>query len=322
MGQRGFIGKELLPFTPVASQAGNYGIITPDQMLIAHEDVRAPGSSYNRGQSTFKALTYACLEHGVEEAVDDREAKMYANYFDAESFAARRARDTVLRNLERRIIAKFLDYSASSSAHNFITAAAVGTYANACALGGLSAIGGAGTSWKTIATADPVTDISAASIAMYAASGFMPDTMVVSFKDYWFLRRNTSIQSQIKYSGLADPTLSFGAARQLFAELFGVSKFLVAGAQYASNKQGQALSLASIWTDGYVLIAKTAQSQDFKEPCIGRSFHWTADGSSDNGTVETYRDESRRSNIVRVRLDSDEQVILPTAGYLLTGMDA
>ena len=66
--------------------------------------------------------------------------------------------------------------------------------------------------------------------------------------------------------------------------------------------------------------AKAATSGDFREACLGRTFHWSEDGSSENGTVETYRDETVRSNIVRVRMDVDEQVILPTAGYLLTGI--
>jgi len=310
----GFVGPKILPFTTVASQAGNYGLIPPEQMLIQREDVRAPGSSYNRGTSTFKALKYACLEHGVEEAVDDREAKMYANYFDAESFAARRARDTVLRNFESRVIA------IATSSTNFIYA----TYGNTSAIGSndLTTAGGGGVSWKTIATADPATDIAKASNKMYAISGFKPNTMVVSFKKFWDLRRSTIIQSQIKYSGIDDPKLGFEAAQTIFAQLFGVQNFLVAGAQYATNKQGQALSLGSLWPDGSVLLAKVATSQDFKEGCLGRTFHWEADGSSPNGTVESYRDESRRSNIIRVRMDTDEQVILNTAAYLITGADA
>jgi hypothetical protein len=313
--QKAFIGMEVLPMTTVAEQAGNYGIIPPEQMLIQREDLRAPGASYNRGTSTFKALTYACMEHGVEEAVDDREAKMYANYFDAESFAARRARDTVLRNTEARVIGKIADLT-----NNFT--AGLNNYSTATSQISAPVAGTFGASWKTVASSDPVSDVALMSKAIYANSGLIPNTIVIGYNKFWDLRRTASIQTQIKYSGLDDPKMSAVAARQILAELFGVQNFLVAGAQYASNKQGQVLALASLWNNGQVLLAKCATSQDFKEACLGRIFHWEADGSSPNGTVESYRDESRRSNIVRVRMDTDEQVILPTAGYLLAGIDA
>ena len=320
---------DLLPLTAVASQAGNFGFFAPNQILIQRNDTRAPGGNYERGQSQFIAKQYACKEHGVEEPVDDREKKMYSNYFDAESFAARRARDTVLRNFENRVLTLLNDYSntgggGANALHFFLGVTAAGAYINAASLSTLaSAYGGGGTSWKTVASADPVTDVANASKYMYTNSGLMPNTMVVGFQTYWNLRRNASIQAQIKYSGLTDPTLGFLASRQIFAELFGVEKFLVAGAQYATNNQAAAaLTFGSMWTEDYAMIARVARSQDFKETCIGRGFHWEADGASMNGTVETYRDEARRSNIVRVRMDTDEVPLLPQAGFLLTGVNS
>ena len=38
------------------------------------------------------------------------------------------------------------------------------------------------------------------------------------------------------------------------------------------------------------------------------------------GVVETYRDETVRSNIVRDRMDTDEKLIYPECGQVITGL--
>jgi hypothetical protein len=49
-------------------------------------------------------------------------------------------------------------------------------------------------------------------------------------------------------------------------------------------------------------------------------FHWSEDGSSPGGTVESYRDEIVRGNIIRVRHDVDEVVLYAQAGHLLSNI--
>jgi hypothetical protein len=312
--EKGYIGTEFLPTTAVAEQAGNYGIIDPGQMLVTRSDTRAPGSAYESGNVTFRALKFACQEHGVVEYVDDREAKMYKNYFDAESFAARRARNVVLTNREKRLVTLLTD-----ATNNFT--AALGNYGVQGAGAFTTTSGGAsGVAWSQQATSDPVTDVEIMSMALYNNSGLRPNRMAVSYQTFWNLRRNTNIQTQIKYSGLDDPKMAFNTAKTILAEVFGVDKFIVAAAQKATNNQGQTLALSPIWPTGSVIMARAATSGDFRETCLGRCFHWEEDGSSPQGTVESYRVEERRSNAIRVRMDQDEQVILPTAGFLLTGI--
>ena len=53
---------------------------------------RQSGGSYGRGDYEFEDVYYATKEQGWEEPVDDRDAKMYADYFDAELVAASRGR--------------------------------------------------------------------------------------------------------------------------------------------------------------------------------------------------------------------------------------
>jgi hypothetical protein len=68
------------------------------------------------------------------------------------------------------------------------------------------------------------------------------------------------------------------------------------------------------------MVCRIATSNDFREPCIGRTFHWSADGSSIGGTVESYREEQTRSDIIRVRHEVAEVTLYAEAGHLLSNV--
>ena len=68
------------------------------------------------------------------------------------------------------------------------------------------------------------------------------------------------------------------------------------------------------------MVCRGAETNDIKEPCLGRIFHWAEDGSEIGGMVETYREESSRADIVRVRHDVQEQVLYTQMGHLLTSV--
>jgi hypothetical protein len=57
-----------------------------------------------------------------------------------------------------------------------------------------------------------------------------------------------------------------------------------------------------------------------REPCIGRTFHWSEDGSQVGGAVEEYYSDEVRADIIRVRHDTDEVIMYPQAGHLLSNI--
>jgi hypothetical protein len=68
------------------------------------------------------------------------------------------------------------------------------------------------------------------------------------------------------------------------------------------------------------MVCKIATGNDMREPCVGRTFHWSADGSSIGGTVESYREEGVRGNVIRVRHQVAEVVLHAEAGHLLSNV--
>jgi len=280
MDSAGFIGHRVLRATQVASQAGSFGKIPIEQLLQNRDTARAPGSGYSRGNFTFEPATYATEEHGAEEPIDDREAKMYANYFDAEVISTARAHRAVIENQEKRIAAMI--FNATTYTATTIT-----------------------NEWDDIANAVPITDVEAKIQALYIASGLWPNAMVITNQVFRNLRNCAQIVERVKYQGFQDARAG-NISVQAVAEALAIDNLIVAGGTKNTAEEGQTAVPAAIWSNEYAWIGRIATGDDFREPCVGRTFHWSGDGSMEDGLVETYRDETVRSDIVRVRHDVDE----------------
>jgi hypothetical protein len=294
MQAKGYVAHRVLPVFESAVQTGPFGKIPIEQLLQNRDTARAPGSGYSRGKFTFTTDSFSCEEHGAEEPVDDREAKMYANYFDAEAVAALRAREVVLSNAERRAAA--LIFNATTWTPTAIT-----------------------NEWDDYPNATPITDVETAVQALWAASGLWPDAMVINRKVFRNLRNCAQIIDRLKYNGVVDVRPS-KINEAMLASVFDLAEVIVAGTPKNSANEGQAVTIAPIWSDEYAMIFKRAQTQDIREPCIGRTIHWADDGSTVDGMVESYRDETVRSDIIRARHDVDEKVLYVEAGKLLSNI--
>lgn len=296
MQKRGYIASRVLPVMEVAKQAGVFGKIPIEQLLQQRHTIRAPGSGYSRGKFTFTSASYTCEENGAEEPIDDREAKMYAEYFDAEQVAAARSFEVVLRNAEARVAAAIFNATTWTSYTTGITH-----------------------EWDDAANAVPVTDVEAAVQAVWTQCGMWPNALIINRKVFRNLRLCASVLAMMKYQGFVD--VRPGAVNeQVLATLFDLDMVIVAGSAKNSALEGQAASIAPIWSDEYAMVAKVAVSNDIREPAIGRTMHWDEDGSILEGRFETYRDEVVRSDVVRVRHDVDEIVTYVEAGHLLSNV--
>jgi hypothetical protein len=103
----------------------------------------------------------------------------------------------------------------------------------------------------------------------------------------------------------------------MLAQVFDIPKIVIAGSTENTANMGQPGVFGQIWDESKVFIGRTASSNDFREPCIGRTFHWNGDGSQIAGTVESYRDETVRADIIRVRHQVDEKLLYEEAGFIL-----
>lgn len=292
----GFVGMKIMPVFQTPLEVMNVGRIPLKELLNTRETQRAARGSYNRSDWKFEDWGFATKENGWEEPVDDREYKLYQRFFDAELVAVNIATDTILRNAEMRYASKLFDTV------NIFTGAKTG----------------AGSNWNAPDSSTPVTDVDAACLAVWLNSGRWPNTIVMSRQLYLRCIRSAQIQSLVKFAGITDPSK---INEQVLAQLFNLKNVWVAGGSKNTANKAAAAVVASIWDKTKALVCcVTDQPENPRDPCIGRTFNCVATGGVAEGRVEMYREDRTRSNVFRVRAETDETIMLPEMGYVLTGL--
>ncbi len=291
----GFVGGEIFPFFDTRLQRANFTKVPVESLLRNVNTRRSSRGHYSQDDQDLEQDNYSCEEHGHEQLVDDRDRAIYAYAVEAERLAAERALAVVMRDHERQIADAAFD-----------TAVFTG------------ALTGAGTAaWSNKTSATPIKDIHDALIAVRNNCGMMANAIVMSWELFIELQTIDEITDRLKHWGGDDPKQH---TPQALASLFNVDRIIIGGA--VKNTAGKSLdaSISGIYPNDKILIAKLCTSGDLREPCLGRTFHFVEDGSSQGVTVEQYRDEARRADIIRARMDYDVKTIHSVCGYLMTGL--
>ena len=299
MDRQGFIGHRILPVIHTRNAGGVFGKIPIEQLLQTHTTERAPGSGYARGNWQFTNDSFATVEHGWEEPVDENDRNVYAEWFndDVDTIAGQRAFDFVLRNAELRAAA--LLFNATTWTGATLTTAITNE-------------------WDDATNATPIVDVTAAKAKVWALTGIWPNAVILNRTVFNNLRITDEIKDAIASSGAGDRTLIRDITEAQIAQAFDVDHVLVAGSAKNTAKEGQAVSISSIWSNEYVMVARVGVTNDLKEPCVGRTFHWPGDNSDPLGYVEEYEEPQTRSQIIRVRHQVQEKVLYTECAHLLS----
>lgn len=295
--RQGFIAHRVLPILEAENQAGTFGRIPIEELLKNPEIDRASRAGYSRGKWTFTDDTYATKERGHEEPVDDRDEKLYGNYFDAEMVSAELARDIVLRAAEKRV---------ADLVFNTTTYTGSSLYTDV-----------SGTPWATIASAVPITNVEAAVQKIYDNTGLWANALIINRKAFRNLRNTVQVLDRINSDGAGTQSLPSQVTVNMLSQVFDLPYILVAGGSRNSANDGQTATPAQIWSSSYAMVARIATTNNIKEPCLGRTIHWGKDGSQVGGAMETYRDETVRADIVRCRHEVHEKLFYTECGHLL-----
>lgn len=300
---QGFIGLKLMPLTPVALQASNFSKVLIEQLLNSDRKVkRAPGSGYARNETQFTQDNYATEERGVEELLDDRDRATFAyTGIQFEQLAADRAVADLLRDLEIEIAAIIQDSA---------------TYDTS----------GVSTEWSTHASAVPIANVMTARETFKGQCGVYPNKIAMSEKVATNVVQCAEVKDVLKYVGHADPGTLLGGmgassgvlakTSAALAQIFRVEEVCISPAVSNSANSGQSATLADIWNDEYVSLMRSPEGGDVRSVGFGRTFAF------EQMVLEQYRDEPKRSDVVRARFDLDVKVIHAECIHVLTNITA
>jgi hypothetical protein len=287
-----FIGAQVCPIYSSPVRAGQYLKLNLGNAELLNSDASKvqPGSSYPRSSRAFDTDNFTCFEYGLEEVVPDALASDVARFFGLETETAK----ILLRNIT---IGHEVEMSAAvMNASTFNATAAAVNYTN-----------------TLLSTISFVSDVALAKQKLLK-KGVIPNAIILNQEVFDLVRRAPLVQNQ--FFGVVASDSRRMLSEDELAAVAGVEKCYVARGAYNSAAKGATFAGSFIVPTTYVMVGNVAGG-DFAAGGLGRTIIWSEDASAPFVT-ESYRDENRRSNILRVRSNRVVKIIDSTAGELIT----
>lgn len=300
-------GERIMPLVPVNTQSGRYRVFDRSNWLF-YPDRREPGTVANeiRG-GKWSEDTFKTAEHSLQAPVHDEERQQLnslGGLADA-TFGGDMQLDPEqdATNLVTRAIRLGHEYKVSQQVRN--TANYPG--ANTVTLAGASQwndyTGGASS------TSDIVTNIQTGIRALQAATGRGPNLMIMPRFGAPYLENHPRITARFQNFTLTQPNA--------FATLSGFEgEILLVDSVYNSADNIDATPvISSFW--GYdVWMGVVDVGAGFQRPTFAKTFAQRYP-SGDVRPVDRWREEGRKSDLVRVSQKYDTKIVSSGAGYLI-----
>ena len=297
--RKGYVALQVLPPVEVSLQSDNPGKVPLETLLQEADTKRTDRGTYNRINTKFETFAYATEENGIEVPIDDREKNRYRYLLDVERIANMKAWSVVSRNHEIRVADLVFNTTTFTGAS--LTTAITHE-------------------WDDATNCVPITDVEAAVKKVYENSGLDANALVINKQVFRNLRNSAQVIDRIESAGAGDATKARDITIQMLRELFDLDYIIVAGASRNTANEAKAATPTRIWSGEYAMVCRIAETSDMREPCLGRTFHWSEDGSLIGGTIEEYEETQSRGRIIRCRHDTAEVIMYPQAGHLLSNI--
>lgn len=286
------IGEKVAPVYGSDTKAGQYLFRSIEQRNAVRidENRRAPGTTYPEVTSSWSSQSFETLDFGYKSMVDDS-LKAYADrYLDLEVSTARILDAKLMLAYELRVQAALLGggFSANSAAV---------TYTNA-----------------NLSTVDFVQDVQNA-CERQRQLGTIANTIILTYPLWNYVRRASLFQNYVRgnFPTVLPTNMSIEQATNVFRDQ-GIEQILLAGAYQDTGGEGQIYLGTPIWPNTQIFVGKI-NGGDFLAGGAMRTIAWDPDGGFK--AVESYRDDDKRSDVLRVRQSVIEAVIDQRAGQLI-----
>ena len=278
-----FIGTEVMPVFSSDVRSGAYLKLNLGDSEALNDDALkiAAGAGYPRTSRRFTSDSFDAIEYGLEEVLPDSNRRDLDRFFDTEVNIAA----MLLRQIQVSHEARVASAAFAANGLTAISASAAYTDAN-------------------ITSFDVPGDVAQAKLEL-AKYGVLANTLIMSMPVFERIRRSAKVQNQ--FFGIVPSDQSRLLSEGEVAAAVGVDRVLVGRAPKNTAKKGQVYSGGFIWSNTYMALANTVGG-DFSGGGFGRTIVWAAD-SPVPFVSETYRDEARRADVLRVRQNSAEKVI-------------
>lgn len=289
--QNDLVGSALFPTVSVGTRAGRVVKFGREDFMQYAGLARAPGADTKRVQFGYASDPFALVDYSLEgslpiEILQEGLATDKGFSIDGARMALAKASSIMALRLEIQ---------------QATLATTLGNYAasNRITLSGTS-------QWSDFSgTSDPIAVVENAKDAIRAATGRMPNTMIIGAAVLKSLRQHPKIIDRTKYTGRDVPTL------ELLAALFGLDRILVGNA-ITSNDAGTAFT--DVWGKHAVLAyTETSSLAEMGTPTYGYTYNLGGYPLAE----EAYYDRNSKTWYFPVTRAEAPVIAAATAGYLI-----
>jgi hypothetical protein len=282
-----FIAEQVAPPVAVRKQSGKYFVYDSEREAFRQtDDKRAPGSEANEVNFALSTDSYYAEDHALEAAVSDEERENADPAIQPDIDYTEFLMEKISLNQEIELADTILNN------------------------GSLSSTTLSGTDQWSDSTSDPLGAVEAQKATIVESIQAVPNTLVLPYEVYSSVRQHPDVVDRVKYTqgGVSN-------AEQL-AELFDVDRVLVPRAVKNTANPGQTASVDYVWGKN-AFLAYVPPRAGLKQTAFAYTFRWAlAPGSIDGHLVETWRENRRKADMIRVQKYYDIKVIATGAIYI------
>ena len=299
----------LFPITPVRTRSGRYRVYDRSNWII-FPSRREPGTVANEVRGgKWSEDTFYCKEHSLQSAIHDEERQELVSQgglanavfggdlqIDPEEDAVNLITRSIFLEWEQKV-ANAMRNSANYPGNHTVTLAGAQQWSDYT--GGTSS------------TSNPVNDILTAVRRVYLDTGRWPNTMVVPTDSLGVIEGHPRIVDRFKNFALTNPE-----AWKSLLNVPAPENFFIVDSKYnAADNIEAAESITSFWgQDVWIGLVDSTPGQ--KTKTFGKTFAQVyPDGSI--RPSDKWREEPRKSDIVRVSQNYDLKIVSNVAGYLI-----
>lgn len=294
--EKHYVASQIMPVREVGRRTGRFPVIKigPGNLLRRDSMKRSPGGQYPRTSRKHGWDTYDCADEGLEEAIDDSWAEEMSEFFEAEEITGRLLTRQVMIGHEIDVATQTFDegtFGATESTEEY-------TEANLAAI-------------------DFPYDVLVAKNRFHDTVQ-APNVLVLNDELWTVVRRSDKL---IKYL-FGSVTGAQQVSTDQVAKAFDLDKVIIAKGVFDASLPGVSTEpdIRRVWSGNYFGLVNV-QGGDFAAGGFGRTLVWKADSPGGLFTTETYRNETVRGDMMRVRKHTAQKVIDESAIRLIKVAD-
>lgn len=285
-----FIASRVFPIVPVEKQSNVYftydkNDFMRDEMQRRPDGTESAGSGY--GLST---ASYNCEVWGLHKDIGDQVRANTDNPLNPD------------RDATQYLTQKGLLRQESQFVTDYFTTSVWGTDSTPSAL------------WSTYATSTPIRDVKVGKKTVLSNTGYLPNTLVLSYEVFDVLTDHPDFVDRIKYSS------SDAVTRDLMARLFEVDNVYVAQSVAATNVEGETEAYGFA-AGKHALVCYVNPTPSLLAPSAGYTFNWNgvSAGLGENVGISRFRMDHLKADRVEIEMAFDNKVVGSDLGYFFNG---